>query len=79
VKKAQHLVLQALRTLELRSGSPLGFRVTLVGDGPLRSTLEAMVREFGWESRVRFLGHVPHASALLVETYRMPTSTRYPA
>jgi colanic acid/amylovoran biosynthesis glycosyltransferase len=66
--KGQHLVLEALHLLEARGFRD--FRVTLVGDGPLRRRLEAMTEEYGWQPRVRFEGHVSYASDRLVRQYR---------
>jgi glycosyltransferase involved in cell wall biosynthesis len=37
-----------------------GVRLTLAGDGPERTALEALARELGVADRVRFLGAVPH-------------------
>jgi colanic acid/amylovoran biosynthesis glycosyltransferase len=37
------------------------FRITVVGEGPLRSYLEAVVAQGGLATRVRFAGAVPHA------------------
>ena len=67
-KKAQDHILQALRRVELRGGG--NFRIVLVGDGPLRPTLERLVAEYGWHDRVTFAGHVPYTSPDLVEYYR---------
>jgi colanic acid/amylovoran biosynthesis glycosyltransferase len=66
--KGQQLVLAALHELDQRGLT--GFTVTIVGDGPLRPQLEAVVREFGWQSRVRFTGHVPYAGEALVRHFR---------
>lgn len=66
--KGQHLVLEALRLIVARGLRD--FRVTLVGDGPLRPRLEAMVEAYGWQSRVSFAGHVPYASDELVRHFR---------
>ncbi len=40
-------------------------RLLVVGDGPLRSTLEQKVKELGLNGTVRFLGAVPRAARLL--------------
>lgn len=66
--KGQHLVLEAMRLLEV--GGLRDFRITLVGDGPLRPRLEAITEAYGWQSRVRFAGHVPYASDELVAHFR---------
>jgi colanic acid/amylovoran biosynthesis glycosyltransferase len=70
VKKAQHLVLQALRGLELDRADTPRFRVTLVGDGPMRRQLEAQVHSYGWDDRVTFAGYIPHTSGSLPRAYR---------
>jgi len=36
------------------------FRVEIVGDGPLRQSLEAQVQRMGLDDRVSFLGALPH-------------------
>jgi glycosyltransferase involved in cell wall biosynthesis len=40
-------------------------RLAIVGDGPLRSTLEARARGLGLDGEIRFLGAVPNAARLL--------------
>jgi len=69
-KKAQDRVLEALCLWERRQQASPDFTVTLMGDGPLRPRLEAMVREYGWTDRVRFLSHVLYHERRLVEAYR---------
>ncbi len=69
IKKGQHLVLEALHRLERSGGQLPRFHVTLVGDGPLRPRLEQMVRDFGWQERVTFAGHVAHHEPRLVAEY----------
>jgi colanic acid/amylovoran biosynthesis glycosyltransferase len=66
-KKAQDLVLEALRRVEMRAGIP--FRVVLVGEGPLRPTLERLIDEYGWRDRVAMVGHVPYESDALLDHY----------
>jgi len=41
-------------------GSLPGARFLLIGDGPLRPELEALVREASLQIEVRFLGHIPN-------------------
>jgi glycosyltransferase involved in cell wall biosynthesis len=41
------------------------YRLTLVGDGPLRGRLQRMARALGLESFVTFAGHVPGAASLI--------------
>ena len=36
------------------------FHLTLAGDGPQRSHLAGLVKEYALDDRVEFLGHVPH-------------------
>ncbi len=62
--KGQHIVLEALRRTGRRD-----FRLVFVGDGRNRPRLERTVAELGWGERVTFAGHVPHASATLVEHF----------
>lgn len=69
-KKAQDRVLQALHRWASGADPRHAFRVTFMGDGPLRPRLESLVREYGWQGRVRFLGHVPYGSERLIEEYR---------
>jgi len=69
-KKAPDRVLEALRLWEQSKRSPFSFRLTIVGDGPLRRRLEALVHDYGWQDRVRFLGHVPHHDPRLAHEYR---------
>jgi colanic acid/amylovoran biosynthesis glycosyltransferase len=66
--KGIHLALRALRRIEGAIAD--GFRMTIVGEGPLRSELERMVGEYGWSDRVTFAGHVPYTSEDLVAFFR---------
>jgi colanic acid/amylovoran biosynthesis glycosyltransferase len=75
--KGQHHVLEALRFVEAR-GAP-EFRVTIVGEGPLRARLEAMSSEYGWQDRVVFKGHVSYASDALVEHFRAADVFAHPS
>ena len=69
-KKAQDRVMTALHRWEKEQGTGSAFHLTLMGDGPLRPKLQEMVKEYGWEDRVRFLGHVPYNDQKLLEEYR---------
>lgn len=53
----------ALRALAMVAASDplLDWRYTIVGDGPLRTSLEALASSLGIEGRVAFLGGRPHA------------------
>lgn len=53
--KRPWLALQALKHQGLDN-----FRLQIIGDGPLRSSLESYVRQEGLSARVSFLGRVPH-------------------
>jgi len=75
--KGQHLVLAALHELEGRGVND--FRVTIVGEGPLRPRLEAMVKDYGWQSRVSFTGHVRYASEELVRHFRQADICAHPS
>jgi glycosyltransferase involved in cell wall biosynthesis len=69
-KKAHAQVLQALRLWEERTRRSGAFEVTVMGSGPLRRPLEKLVHDYGWQERVRLLGHIPHGDPRLVEEYR---------
>jgi glycosyltransferase involved in cell wall biosynthesis len=56
-KKGLSDLIFAADTLRLRDRN---FRVEIVGDGPLRQSLEAQVRRMGLDDRVSFLGALPH-------------------
>lgn len=70
IKKAQHLVLEALRQLEISKNLKKKFQVTVVGDGPMRKHLINMVKDFEWENRVSFKGFIPYNDDRLVEEYQ---------
>lgn len=53
-RKGHHLVIEALRDLP-------ECRLLIVGEGPNRTTLEALAARLGVAERVRFLGAQPHA------------------
>jgi glycosyltransferase involved in cell wall biosynthesis len=56
---------ELLRAAALVNRSEPGARLVVVGDGPLRPTLEGQARELGLGGAVRFLGAVPRAARLL--------------
>jgi len=60
VKGTRHL-LCAFASLARRHG---GVRLVIVGDGPLRRSLQALATKLGVQDRVRFLGALPHAQVL---------------
>lgn len=68
-KKAQRLALRALKKLETRGNTNRKFRMTIVGDGPMRSQLEKMVKNFNWREKVFFTGHIPYRGDRLVREY----------
>jgi colanic acid/amylovoran biosynthesis glycosyltransferase len=53
----------ALRALAMVAASDPGldWRYTVIGDGPLRASLEALASDLGIDRRVEFLGSLPHA------------------
>ena len=60
VKGTRHL-LRAFASLARRHG---GVRLVIIGDGPLRRSLQALATTLGVRDRVRFLGALPHAQVL---------------
>jgi len=68
-KKAQHLVLKALKKLELEGNLKHKFHLTIVGDGPMRNQLRQMVCNFSWQKEVIFKGHIPYQGDRLVKEY----------
>ncbi|GGF47325.1 glucosyltransferase [Aliidongia dinghuensis] len=60
VKGAQYLV-RALAALPARHANA---RLVIIGDGPLRRSLETLAGALGVGERVRFLGALPHAQVL---------------
>jgi len=67
-----HTLIEALRLARERG---LFLQVDLVGEGPLRSELQAQVGRSGLEASVRFHGHVDHArlAQLLAEAHMFVT------
>ncbi len=51
--------------------------LTIVGDGPLRATLERRAARLGIRERLSFAGHVPNAAALMPEHDVLLLSSRY--
>lgn len=68
VKKAQHLVLTALKQVESKLKNR--FTISIVGDGPMSKHLRKMVDAYGWNEKVRFYGFIPYESKELIEAYR---------
>jgi colanic acid/amylovoran biosynthesis glycosyltransferase len=66
-KKGYEYLLQACKTLK---DSQIDFRLTLAGDGPLRTKLTRLTRSLGLEDNVSFPGFVSHehVSELFMET-----------
>ena len=54
-----------------------GDRLTIVGDGPLRVRLEQQAARFGIAGQITFLGHVPHAAAVMRDHDVLLLSSRY--
>ncbi len=70
IKKAQHLVLEALHLGEQRKIISRPFHITFVGDGSMRNKLEAQVADYRWKDRVTFKGFISHKEQTLVEVFR---------
>jgi colanic acid/amylovoran biosynthesis glycosyltransferase len=75
--KGMQLVLRALRRIE--GAIPEGFRMTILGEGPMRGELERMVAEYGWRDRVTFAGHVPYTTEDLVTHFRRADLFAHPS
>ncbi|CDX40715.1 putative glycosyl transferase [Mesorhizobium sp. ORS 3359] len=58
-KKGVELALRALSVLEA-SRPEMDWRYHIIGDGPLRASLEGLASELGLAHRVTFLGSLPH-------------------
>lgn len=73
-EKGPDVMLEAVRRLSEGGGE--GLHVTFIGDGPERPELEAQTREWGLEGRVRWLGSVPDATALMPGMDALALSSR---
>ncbi|MEO0106417.1 MAG: glycosyltransferase [candidate division WOR-3 bacterium] len=67
VKKAQHLVLAALRDIEKHLKNK--FTISIVGNGPMSRHLHKMVEEYGWSNKAKFFGFIPYERKELVDAY----------
>jgi colanic acid/amylovoran biosynthesis glycosyltransferase len=68
--KNPDLVLKSLKAILDRKLTNKLFNVRIVGDGSLKSTLEFMIKEYGWQDKVTLVGHIPHYSDNLVSEYK---------
>lgn len=68
-KKGPDQLLRALRRFEELSDTLPEFRLTIVGDGPLRNQLEKTVSENDWRGKVEFKGHIQYGSHHLIDEY----------
>lgn len=66
-----------LRAFALASPSLREWRLTIVGDGPERPSLERLAVELGVADRVTFAGYVPAPEAALQRAALFVTTTRY--
>ncbi len=66
-----------LKALGRLAREGIQFHVTLVGDGPYRSTLENLASRLGFENHITWLGHIPYAQFQLqyaaADLFLMPT------
>ncbi len=68
-KKAPGILLKALEIIEKEKLVSGPWKLTIVGDGPLRPDLERKVDGLRWAARVCFTGHIPSKDSRLVEAY----------
>jgi len=59
--KGTHLLIEAFERIAQRDPKA---RLDIIGDGPLRASLEKLTRSLRLEDRVRFLGEQPHDAVL---------------
>lgn len=61
--------------LEAMAGMDMDCRLLIMGDGPLRDSLETMSRDLGLADRVMFLGFIPDVSPILsqLDLFVLPT------
>jgi colanic acid/amylovoran biosynthesis glycosyltransferase len=60
VKGAEYLI----RAFALVAGTSPNVELLIIGDGPLRKSLDALAKSLGVAERVRFLGALPHEQVL---------------
>ena len=70
IKKAQDNALQALRLWEKRGTGITRFKIVIVGKGPLRSRLDQLIAEYGWQDRVEFTGVIPYIEQRFTDQYK---------
>ncbi len=58
--RERHCLEQLVRACALLSGRSRAPELLMVGDGPVRPSLEALATELGIHDRVHFVGRVPH-------------------
>lgn len=61
-RKGPDLLLRAVARMHRAGLAHVPYRVTIAGDGPLRESLEARIREAGLDSLVRFTGFVDESA-----------------
>ena len=68
-KKRPDRILTAMKRIEEEKLSDKLFRIIIVGEGPLRNKLEALIIKYNWEDKVVLKGHIPHYSQDFVNEY----------
>jgi colanic acid/amylovoran biosynthesis glycosyltransferase len=69
-KKGPHILLDAIRHIQVNGLSHREFRVRIVGDGGLREQLVDFVAKHKLDNIVRFIGYIPHNDSRLLEEYQ---------
>jgi colanic acid/amylovoran biosynthesis glycosyltransferase len=69
-KKGHIVVLKALSALVKKKNLPVPLHLVLVGDGPMRESLQEMVQAMGLQGLVVFKGHIPYHDPELQVQYQ---------
>ena len=76
-QKAHEVLIEAVRLIGAVAGNPMRYRVLLVGEGPRRDELQALVRQAGVGGRVIFLGLRQDIPEILLQSDAFVLSSDY--